>query len=148
MKCQETDDKQHREIYARLRDEIHKRDLSNTENHDKALLTLSSATLGFSLTAIHSIIPLKTSDYTWLIIIGWVFLLVSIIISLAAFRVSNKALSVQLKNAEDYYIGGKEEAFNRKNTFKNINGHLNLIAELSFGTAIVSIMIFVILNIL
>ncbi|WP_133510979.1 hypothetical protein [Candidatus Thiosymbion oneisti] len=148
MKRQGTGDEQRGEMYARYRDKIHKRDLSNTENYDKALLTLSSATLGFSLTAIHSIIPFKTSDYTWLIITGWVLLLVSIITSLAAFPVSNKALSVQLKSAEDYYIDGKEDAFRRKNTFENINKYLNYIAGLSFGIAIVAIMAFVILNVL
>lgn len=135
-------------MYDWLRDEIYRRDLSNTENYDKALLTLSSVTLGFSLTGIHSIIPLETSDYTWLIMTGWILLLVSIIATLTAFQVGNKALRVQLENAEDYYIGGKEEAFDRKNLFEKLNRYLNSFAGLLCGIAIAVIMAFVILNVL
>ena len=40
------------QMYDKFRDELLKRDLSNTENYDKAILTLSASSLGLSLTAI------------------------------------------------------------------------------------------------
>jgi hypothetical protein len=45
----EQDQKVADQMYDKLRDDLLKRDLSNTEGYDKAILTLSSASLGFSL---------------------------------------------------------------------------------------------------
>ena len=79
------------------KDELLKRDLSNTENYDKAILTLSSAGLGFSLVAIKSIVPWESAVFVWLVISGWSLLLLSIIICLVAYLVSNKAIGIELK---------------------------------------------------
>jgi hypothetical protein len=46
------------ELYERYRDELLKRQLSNSENFDKAILTLSSAGLALYLTAIEHVVPL------------------------------------------------------------------------------------------
>lgn len=135
------------EMFDSFRDELLKRDLSNTENYDKSILTLSAAALGLSLTAIRFIVPLETASHLWLVILCWVLLLGSIISSLAAFLVSNKAIEIQISHAEDYYIKCIAEAFDRKNVYLRVNSYLNRATGLMFAVAITAIVAFVTFNI-
>lgn len=112
------DQKVANEMFDTFRDDLLKRDLSNTENYDKAVLTSSSAALGFSLTAVKFIVPVESSSYVWLLLCGWLLLVISVIFSLTAYLISNKAIQIQLKNARDYYKNGVEDTFTRKNIFK------------------------------
>ncbi len=143
----EEDQSRANEMFDSFRDELLKRDLSNTENYDKSILTLSAASLGLSLTAIRFVVPIETASFIWLIILGWLLLLGSIITSLAAFLISNKAIGIQIKSAEDYYLGCIAEAFSRKNTYLKINSILNQVTGLMFAAAISVIVAFVIFNI-
>ena len=127
---------------AKHKDELLKRDLSNTENYDKAILTLSSAGLGFSLVAIRSIVPLESAVFVYLVISGWSLLLISIIICLVAYLISNKAIAIELKKI------GSENAANQENRWKKINGILNISSGATFIIAMILIVIFVILNVL
>lgn len=141
------DQKKADKMFDALRDELLKRDLSNTESYDKAILTLSSTALGVSLTAIKFVVPLATAEYIWLIKLGWLFLLISITSSLSAYLISNKALIIQTDNARDYYINGIKDAFNRPNVFITLNDILNKVTGLIFIAALAAIVAFVIINI-
>lgn len=134
------------EIFDSFRDELLKRELSNTESYDRAILTLSASSLGLSLTAMRFMIPPGEAEYLWLIVLGWFLLLASVAISLVAYLTSNKAIHEQLKNGEDYYSNGVEEAFNRRNKFKICNDYLNKLTGILFIVAITSIVIFVVVN--
>lgn len=148
-KIDRTEDQQNRatEMFDSFRDELLKRDLSNTENYDKSILTLSAAALGLSLTAIRFVIPLDTANHLWLVILGWVLLLGCIMSSLGAFLVSNKAIEIQIHHAEQYYIDGVQEALDGKNVFLRLNDILNYATGLMFAVAITAIVAFVMLNI-
>ena len=135
------------EMFDSFRDELLKRDLSNTENYDKSILTLSAAALGLSLTTIRFIVPFETAEHIWLVIWGWILLLGSIISSLSAFLVSNKAIEIQIHHAEEYYIRCVSEAFNRKNVYLKINLIINYATGSIFAMAITAIVAFVALNI-
>ncbi|MBI1424874.1 MAG: hypothetical protein GC149_15615 [Gammaproteobacteria bacterium] len=113
----EEEQKEANKIFESFRNELLKRELSNTESYDKSILTLSAAALGLSLSAIRLIVPLETAKYICLIKLGWALLLISIATSLSAYLMSNKAITVQLKNAEDYYVKGIEGAFNKRNIY-------------------------------
>ena len=54
-----TDKKTRSELYAELKEDINKRDLSNSESFDKAILSLSSAGLAISLSFIKFMFLLK-----------------------------------------------------------------------------------------
>lgn len=135
------------EMHDRVREELLKRELSNSENYDKYLLTLSAASLGFSLTALRFVIPAASAEHIWMIKLGWMLLLGCIITSIAAFWISNKAIAIELKIAEDYYLNNKQDARNQKNNYKNINSYLNLYAGSMFALAILLIVLFAMLNI-
>lgn len=133
-------------LYDELRDDLLKRDLSNTESYDKAILTLSSSSLAFSLTATKYIVPIKDSDHIWLLKFGWALLVLCVVFSLLAYLVGNKAISVQLKNARDYYKNGIEDAFTRKNAPSAINSFLNHTTGVLLSIAIVVVVAFVGIN--
>jgi preprotein translocase subunit SecG len=142
----EQDQQQAINIFNSFRDELYKRQLSNTENYDKAILTLSSAGLAISLTFIKDIVPLEKADFLFLIKFGWVCFLISIVVSIIAYLMSNKAIDVEMDKAEKYYVNGDESAFSKKNHFSTINNILNRFTGLSFVVAIIAIVMFVILN--
>ena len=134
-------------MFDKRRDDLDKRDLSNTEHYDKAILTLSSSCLALSLTAIKFIIPIATASYIVMLISAWILLTLSIICSLIAYQVSNKAIAIEMNNAIDYYIEGIEDARSRKNRFRSFNSFLNLVTGITFGIALCLIVTFMAINI-
>ena len=56
-----------KKYFKELNREIYTRERSNTENYDKAILSLSSAGLGFSLAFIKNIVPLNLAQNTLLL---------------------------------------------------------------------------------
>lgn len=133
-------------LFDKFRDDLLKRELSNTENYDKAILTLSSASLGFSLTAVKFIVPIATATHKWLLISGWFLLVLSVIFSLAAYLISNRAILIQLENAREYYKKGVEDAFTKKNIFISLNSFLNQATGLMLAVAITIIVVFISIN--
>ena len=59
----EEEQKRSTEIFDSFRDELYKRQLSNSEAYDKAILSLSSAGLAISLSFIKFIVPLEQAKY-------------------------------------------------------------------------------------
>lgn len=141
------DQKRAIDIYDNFRDELNKRQLSNTENYDKAILTLSSAGLAISLSFIKNIVPLDKAEYLYLLKISWGAFLISIVLSLIAYLISNAAMKRQLLIAEDYYVNKRKSALTEKNKLSTYNDRLNLIMGLFFILAISILVLFVTLNI-
>lgn len=135
------------ELFDKFRDDLLARELSNSEGYDKAILALSSASLGFSLTAIKFIVPIDTATHIWLLILCWALLVLSVIFSLSAYLISNKAIHTQLNNARDYYKNGIEDAFIRRNIYASINTFLNQVTGLLLAIAITIIVVFISINI-
>ena len=134
-------------IYDDYRDDLIKRELSNTEIYDKTILTLSSSALALSLTAIKLVIPSSAASCLFLMQWCWWLFGITIAISIIAYLVSNKALDNQLEIAEDYYSKGIDDAFSRKNWYSIINNWLNISTGFTFLIATAFIISFVTLNI-
>ena len=134
------------EMYQSHRDELYRRELSNTQAYDKAILSLSSAGLAISLTFIKFIVPLEKADHLWMIKTLWVLFLLSIISTVISFLIGNKAISRQREDAEQYYIHGNANAQNKFNIFSCINSILNYISGILFVVALIFVISFVILN--
>ena len=134
------------EIYDSFRDELYKRQLSNSEAYDRAILSLSSAGLAISLTFIKFIVPIEEATHLCVLKASWVLFLLSIISTVASFLIGNKGISRQLEYAEQYYIDGKAKAFNKFNIYACINTIFNYISGILFLVALTSVVSFVILN--
>ena len=148
-KFERSDDDQKRceEIHDKFREELLKRQLSNNEGYDKAILSLSSAGLALSLTAIQFIVPLEIASYLWAIKASWVLFLLTVTSTLVGYLIGNKAISKQLEIAEDYYIKALVSAQTATNPYQKINTILNRATGLFFSIAISLVVLFVILNI-
>jgi len=127
-------------LYSEYRNELLKRQLSNNESYDKAILTLSSSGLALSL-AIYNLAPIEHSNTTHLIW-AWAFYLLAILISIAAYLISNKAIDKQIDIAERYYIQQELNSYNEKNWYSIVNNLLNPAAGISLLLAIAFTLIF------
>jgi len=134
------------ELFKSFRDEIQKRELSNTENYDKAILTLSSTGLALSLSVIRFLTP-EAPLNTNLLICSWYLFFFTIAGSLVAFILSNKALEKAQENAEEYYIEGNKKDFQTKSIYGKINELLNIVVGITFLAAVLTLTIFVQSNI-
>lgn len=142
------DDTERREaIYAALRDEIRKRSLSNTENFDRSILTISSAALGLSLTFIKNIVALETAIHVWMLAAAWSLFVLAILVTLASFLLSQRGLALQDEYAQQYYLHRKDEYLNKDNQFANLTQAATYVSGASFVLAFVTLVLFVFVNI-
>ena len=54
-------------LLAETRADLLKRQLSNSENYDKAVISLSTAFLGFSLAFLKDLVPIHRAEWFWLL---------------------------------------------------------------------------------
>jgi hypothetical protein len=133
-------------IYERCRDDLLKRQLSNTENYDRSILSLSTTILALSLAFIKDIVPIERALYIYLIKISWYFLSTAIIGTILSFILSQIAITRELEYAKKYYLEGKDEYYNKLNMPAKITNILNYFSGLIFIIAILLTVLFVSLN--
>ena len=112
-------DEERQKLHDALRDDLFKRQISNSEMLDKAILSLSSAGIGVSLLFLKS---KNEKDIANLADIGflhssWIGFLLAIVCTLVSFIVSQYAIQKQLKLNRQYYLEGKEEVIKKKNPY-------------------------------
>jgi hypothetical protein len=134
-------------LYSETRQDLLKRQLSNAENFDKAILSLSTAGLGYSLVFIKDIIPLSKAAYLIFLHISWILFGSAIMSTIASYISSQRGIIRQLKFAEEYYLGRKDEYLTKKNWPALVTIWLNNIAGIVFIGAICFTITFVSLNI-
>jgi hypothetical protein len=135
-----------RKLLEKYREDVNKRSLSNTENYDRSILTLSSAMLGLSLAFIKDLANAESVECKFLLPASWMIFLLTIITVLVSFRVSESGLDQALRNAESYYRDGDQNAFSRQNIYGLINQKLNVLSGVLFALASLLTIIFVTLN--
>ena len=134
------------DLYQRTRDDLLGRNLSNSENLDRAILTLSSAALALSVTGIRYIVDLDNIVARPLLITVWMLFVVAIISTLLSFHASQLGIKVQLDIAERYYMNNDEDALNRTNKHSIYNERLSYLSTCVFIAAIICFVIFISLN--
>lgn len=138
----------HKEAYQKCREDLLKRQLSNTENFDRAILTLSSSLLGLTLTFIRNVIPIEEAHHIWLLLSAWVLLAIAIVVTLLSFQISQSGAKRQMIYAYEYYMNGKEEYLNKTNLFSKLNDWAGYFSALKFTVAMCFLVAFVWLNII
>jgi len=141
------DERERKDLYSRTREDLLKRNLSNSENLDKAILSLSSGLLGLSLGAIKSVVDLKVAKYLPLLFTSWGLFTLAIILTLVSFLVSQRAIARQLVLAEAYYLNGDDAAIEARNLWAEATEWLNGFSALAFTVAVMSTILFIIPNI-
>ena len=91
-------------LYGETRADLLKRQLSNSENTDRAILSVSTAALGFSPAFLKDIVSLQDAAFPLLPYLSWVLFMLAIAVTLLSFFTSQKAIDEQLVLAHKYYI--------------------------------------------
>lgn len=123
-------------MYKEYRTDLLSRQLSNQQNYDKAIMTLSSAGFAISVTAVQFMITQNQSVDYHLIIYSWWLFFSTIVNSLLAYVVSNAAINKEIDNARDYYIEHYVDALSNRTVLSKINEILNLSSGITFLLAI------------
>ncbi|MBC7819979.1 MAG: hypothetical protein IAG10_24110 [Planctomycetaceae bacterium] len=134
------------DAYQRYRDDLLKRQISNSESYDKAILTLSSAALGLTLTFIDRVVPLRQAECLSLMIAVWVLFATSIVVTLISYHISQIAISTQLANADQYYLHGREEFASKIPRGAFLTELASYFSSLTFLSAVICLVIFVGIN--
>lgn len=133
-------------LYSETRQDLLNRQLSNSQNYDRAILSLSTAGLGFSLAFIKDLIPLSQSEHIWLLYCSWVFFIIAIFLTLLSFIFSQSAIDKQLFFAEKYYLEKQDEFLEKRNWLSDITNWIFYSSWLIFILAIMLTVVFVKIN--
>lgn len=133
-------------IFATYKAEVDKRELSNTDNYDKNILTLSSAGLAISLTVFKDIAPHDQTAYVWLLYSAWVLFGCAILATILSFLISNAALRAELEIAHKYYIEEDESVFGKVSLESMVLKWVNGFSGGFFVLAIISVITFGVIN--
>jgi hypothetical protein len=132
--------------YFRFIEDTNKREMSNAETYDKALLTLSSVLLGLSLTFTQNVVPLSTSSCLWLLIGSWSLFALTITIVIASFIYGQHSFKRLKEGARKYFLEGETSANELSEQISNTIRNVNALSGISFITAILLFTIFVGIN--
>ena len=137
-----------KKLYSKCREDLLKRSLSNTENFDRSILTLSSSLLGITLTFVRGFILVEDAQYLCCLILGWTFLVVAIITTLISFLISEDAIAQQIENAEGDYLDFGDECLNQANPSANWTKELAKCSAMAFILATSFLVFFVSFNLI
>ena len=145
---QNSDDAKERyEVYLKERDELLKREVSNTENFDKAILTLSNAGLGFSLLLIYNNnSQLATACHKWLLGISLGMFVLAVIFTLISYPFGQRSIKRRNELNERIYVKNEKKARNERNLPAQITKWLSPVSVVAYVLAVCSMVLFIGLN--
>jgi hypothetical protein len=135
-----------RKLYADHVAEISKREVSSSENFDKAVLTFSSAGLALSVGFLKGFVPIQSAVAPWTLYWSWALFTTATCATIVSFLVSSQALEMQKGRAYAYYIQGNDDALERGNAWDRVTRVLNYTSGGSFLLAMVLSVVFISIN--
>ncbi len=134
-------------LYTATRDDLLKRQLSNAENFDKAILSLATASLGFSLAFLKDIVHLGAAHAKWLVYASWICFAIAVVTTLVSYEVSQRAITTQLTYASQYYLENDEAVWKKPNRATRVTQWLNTSSGVAFVVGLVATIVFVSVNV-
>ncbi|MDR4468308.1 MAG: hypothetical protein MRJ68_08415 [Nitrospira sp.] len=135
-----------RKLLAETRADLLKRQLSNAENYDKAILSLSTVFLGFSFAFLKDMVSIDQVRWVSLLYASWIVLTATVLTTILSCWVSQRAIDVQLKRAEEYYLRDKQDLLG-KSRIAQATDWVNAASGILFVCGISLTTAFVLLNI-
>lgn len=126
-------------------DELVKKQISNAENFDRSVLTLSASALGLSLAFVKDIEPLAQAHERYLLVLSWCLFGAAVISTMISFLTSQEAIRLQIIAAERYYVHRDESAL-KESLASKLTSRLNTFSGIAFVAGIILTIIFVGLN--
>jgi len=143
---EDSEEKTRRELYAETRRDLLTRQLSNSEKFDGAVLTLSTAALGLSLTFLRDVVPLGKAQCLSVLVISWCLFGLAIFSTMASFLASQLGIKRQLEYAEEYYLNKKDDFLTKENFPAKLTEVINYISGFMFVAGILFTILFVATN--
>jgi uncharacterized BrkB/YihY/UPF0761 family membrane protein len=125
-----------RQEYLELRKAYIEGEQQAYQSFDSALITLSSAILGLSVTFTQAFV--QNPQGTRLLFSGWTCLIGTLILTLTSFLTSQSAFRAQRENLDRMYRGESE----RKSAWDGVTAALNILCAVLFVTGIILIVLF------
>jgi hypothetical protein len=132
------------ELYQNTREDLLKRQLSNNEKLDTAILTLSSAALALSVNFLNGSF---TDNLFCLLILAWLCLLSAISITLVSYHTSQAGIEKQLTLAERYYLRNDQSALTERNGPAEMTDRLAYASTIAFVLGVLLLLIYFATNI-
>ena len=139
-------DEERKKLHDSLRDELLKRQLSNSENLDRSILMLSSAGLGLSLVFVKYPFPLSEAAWVLLLYSSWILFGSAILSTLVSFFVSQQGIKKQLKMNTEYYLEGQEQVKDQKNRWAKSTEWLSYVCASTYIFGVIFLCFFVARN--
>ncbi|MYB93586.1 hypothetical protein F4054_06190 [Candidatus Poribacteria bacterium] len=124
------------EMYLKEEEDISKRELSNVENLDKAILSLSSAGLGLSLVFIKNVVKLTEANDIWILHVSWLMFVLAITSTLLSYLFGQRALNRQREFSERYFFDGDEDAGQQKSLASQMTRFLSYVSVFTYIAAV------------
>ena len=134
------------ELYVKEEEDLSKRDLSNVENLDKAILSLSSAGLGLSLVFIKNVVELSKANHVWVLNGSWLMFVLAIRSTLLSYLFGQRALNKLREFIERYYFDGDEDAGQKTSLASRITRVLSHVSVFAYIAAVSGTALFIGLN--
>src|SRR5690606_33755377 len=112
---------------------------SNDENFDRAILTLSTASLGFSVAFLRGLEPICCRT---VLVLSWGFLVIAILTTVVSLKVSQKTISLNLEFIERYYLQWDESAYQQANRWSKLHDWFSYGSGLAFIVGVILLLIF------
>ena len=127
------------ELYQKTREDLLKRQLSNNENFDRSILTLSSAALALSVTFLK---VGRTHNCFVILVFAWTGLVISIIVTVVSYLTSQQGIARQLELAEQYYLNGDEASLSARNRYAEWTDRFAYVSAISFVAGIILLLVY------
>jgi hypothetical protein len=137
------DDDLRRHEYEKTREHLWAALHSSYEQFDKAVLTLSSALLGLSVSFIRPLGENASSQCVCLLVLSWLFLLLAVCSTISSLVASQRAIRTSLDDAYDLYIRQKDPAVN---VWSKLTERLNMVSAVAFLAGAILTVVFVTLQ--
>ncbi len=138
---------ENQKMFSERRQELIDRQLSNSESQDRAVLTLSSSGLVLSVSFIRFVVELKAAVYAWLLYSSWVLFATAVISTILSYLIGQKAINDSIEVSYKYYIEDDDDYEDVIPFSSKINDKVNLVSSVSFMLAVVSVALFIALNV-
>jgi hypothetical protein len=135
-----------KKLHADFVAEVHKREVSSSENFDKSVLTFSSAGLALSIGFLKDFVPIQIATAPWTLYGSWILFTLATCATMGSFLASSQALAVQKELAYTYYIERDDGAFTRANPWDRRTRTLNYVSGGAFLLAMVLSVAFISIN--
>lgn len=134
-------------LYQETRKDLLARQMQNSINYDKAILSLSTGALALSVAFINKVVQLATAEWRLLLLASWWLFVAALLSTLISFITSQKGIDLQLAYAEKGYMEFQDEYLRKTNHWAKWTVGLTYISGSLFVAAMIAMIVFISMNV-